>query len=92
MTLSVQIIAQALQLPPTELVQRSLISFLEREIRAAQMDVADFQDRYGVRTVDELHVQIERGDVYSHPAWEDAIEWENLEAHLARLQSLLEAS
>ncbi len=90
MTLSVQDVAQELQIPPAELIERSLRSFLEREIRAVQRDIDDLRDRYGVRTVDELRAQVERGDIYSHPAWEDAIEWEQLEAHRVRLQSLLD--
>jgi hypothetical protein len=32
-----------------------------------------------------LAAQIERGEVYSHPAWEELIEWQNLDAHLDRL-------
>lgn len=90
MTLSVQAVAEELQISPSELIQRSLASFVEREIRAVQMDIADFQDRYCVRTVAELQTLIERGEIYSHPAWEDAIEWEHLEIHLARLHSLLD--
>jgi len=84
-----QTIAQALQIPPDELIRRSLKSFLEREIRAVQMDIADFQDRYGVPNSAELRFRIEQGEIYSHPAWEEAIEWERLEDHLSRLQRLL---
>jgi len=81
--------AKELNMPLDGLMHRSLQAFLRQEIRAVQMDVADFQDRYGISTARELRSQIEQGKVYSHPAWEDAIEWEKLEGHLNRLESML---
>ncbi len=90
MTISVQTIAQALQLEPEDLIQRSLISFLETERRATHLDMADLQDRYGVRSSAELRAKIASGQVYSHPAWEEAIEWETLEAYLRRLLDWLD--
>src|SRR3990172_9121657 len=81
--------ARELNMPLDGLMQRSLQAFLRQEIRAVQMDVADFQDRYGVTTAKKLRTKIENGNVYSHPAWEDAIEWEKLEDHLNRLERIL---
>lgn len=89
MTLIAEEIARELEIPADELFQRSLKAFLEREIRAAQLDIGDLRDRYGARSADELRAHIERGEVYSHPAWEEAIEWEQLEGYIARLQRLL---
>lgn len=89
MSLLTKTIARELQISPEELIQRSLKSFLEREIRAVQMDIGDFQDRYNVQTSGELRTRIEQGEIYSHPAWEEAIEWERLEDYLSRLQRLL---
>ena len=85
MTLAVDQLAHDLNLSPSDLIRRSVAAFLERERRATQMDVADLQDRYGARTSAELAAKIERGEVYSHPAWEELIEWQNLEAYLERL-------
>lgn len=90
MAISVQTIAQALQLEPEDLIQRSLVTFLETERRAAHLDIADFQDRYGARSSAELRAKIASGQVYSHPAWEDAIEWETLEAYLRRISDWLD--
>jgi hypothetical protein len=89
MSLLTRTIARELQISPEELIQRSLKSFLEKEIRAVQMDIGDFQDRYDVQNPAELRAHIEQGKVYSHPAWEEAIEWERLEDYLSRLQRLL---
>ncbi len=80
--------AKELHLPLEGLMQRSLQAFLRQEIRAAQMDIADLQDRYRVATAGELRAQIEQGKVYSHPAWEDAIEWEKLEEYLSRIERM----
>ncbi|MDH7486347.1 MAG: hypothetical protein QHJ81_08720 [Anaerolineae bacterium] len=33
----------------------------------------------------ELRAKVERREIYSHPAWEELIEWQNLEAYLERL-------
>jgi len=53
--------------------------------RLARLDIADLQDRYGVCTAAELSANIEQGTVHSHPAWEELIEWEQLETYLERL-------
>ncbi len=82
-------VARELNIPLDGLMKRSLQAFLRQEIRAVQMDIADFQDRYGVVSAGELRTRIEQGKVYSHPAWEDAIEWERLEDHLERIEKIL---
>jgi D-mannonate dehydratase len=90
--MEVERVARELNMPLDGLMQRSLQAFLRQEGRAVQMDIADFQDRYGAATAGELRAQIEQGKVYSHPAWEDAMEWERLEDHLKRLESMLNKS
>lgn len=85
MTIAVEQIARELTLTPRELQRRSLEAFIERERRLAHLDIADLQDRYGVITAVGLAKRIESGQVYSHPAWEEMIEWERLEAYIERL-------
>lgn len=85
MTLALEQTASELTLTPDELQRRSLEAFLERERRLAQLDMADLQDRYGVATSAELAQRIELGQVHSHPAWEEMIEWERLEAYIVQL-------
>ena len=80
--------AATLQMAPEDLWRQSLRAYILREKRSVQLDIADIQDRYGVSTVNELAQRIEVGAIYSHPAWEDMIEWENLLAHLQRLEGL----
>lgn len=88
-SMEVERVARELNMPLDGLMQRSLQAFLRQESRAVQMDIADFQDRYGAATAGELRAQIEQGKVYSHPAWEDAMEWERLEDYLNRIENIL---
>ena len=86
MAVAVKQIAKELTVLPEELQRRSLQAFIERERRLTNLDIADLQDRYSVQTAAELAAKIEQGEVYSHPAWEELIEWERLEAYLIRLE------
>jgi hypothetical protein len=86
MAVAMETIAQGLHLSPSELVQRGVLVYLEREMHAIQMDIDDLRDRYRVNTASELRARIEAGAVYSHPAWEEHIEWQTLETQLQRLQ------
>jgi len=88
MTLALKEVAQIVDLSPGELRRRSLIAFLEREVRLAHLDISDLQDRYGVATSADLVAKIREREIYSHPAWEESIEWENLEAYIERLDQL----
>ena len=85
MTVAIAQIARELTMSRSELERRSLQAFIERERRLVNLDIADLQDRYGVRTARDLANRIEIKAVYSHPAWEEMIEWERLESHLQRL-------
>ncbi len=86
----VERVASELQMPVDGLMQRSVRAFLIQEMRVVQLDIADFRDRYNVSDVTELRKQIEQGEIYSHPAWEDSIEWEQLEAYQRQLEGLLD--
>jgi len=88
MVMALEQVAETLQVSPEDLWRQSLDAYVAREKRLAQLDIADFQDRYGVTSIAELKQKIENGAIYSHPAWEDLIEWENLSAHVQRLDSL----
>jgi hypothetical protein len=86
MAVEMETIARGLHLSPGELMQRGLLAYLEREMRAIQLDIDDLRDRYRVKTAAELRAHIQAGGIYSHPAWEEHIEWQTLEDQLTRLQ------
>jgi len=81
-------VAQELNLAPDTLWRESLKAYIARELRLVDLDIADIQDRYGVTSPEQLKARIESGVIYSHPAWEELIEWENLAAYKARLTRL----
>ena len=88
MTIALEKAAHTLQISPEQLWQESLRAYVSREKRLTRMDIADLQDRYGVSDPQELTKRIKAEEIYSHPAWEDSIEWENLLAHIERLDLL----
>lgn len=86
MTVVLERLADELAVAPEELERRSLLAYIEREQRLTALDIADLQDRYGVRTRQDLALRIEQRQVYTHPAWEELIEWEHLDAYAQRLR------
>lgn len=82
-------ISKELNILPDELTQRSLRLYLEHELRLAEEDIADIRDKYLVATQAELEENIKNKKIYSHPAWEDLIAWENTEEHIAKLKKTI---
>ncbi|MBI1743823.1 hypothetical protein HYR54_12270 [Candidatus Acetothermia bacterium] len=82
-------IAQLLEISEEHLLEDGTLAFLEKEKRLTEEDLADFRERYGVLSRAELEKKIKEGLTPPHPAWEDLIQWENLEAYRAKLDSLL---
>jgi len=73
-----------------EVLTKSLLSFIEREIRLAEADIADLRERYSVLSKEELYVGIKSTKIASHPAWEDYIVWKNKERYIADLKEQLQ--
>ncbi|MGH2520907.1 MAG: hypothetical protein ACRDH2_00250 [Anaerolineales bacterium] len=88
MTLAIEQVAHKLNVSPEQLLRESLRAYVAQQERSAQLDIADLQDRYRVSTAEELLARIKAGEIYSHPAWEDLIEWEHLNAYLKALSDL----
>lgn len=84
-------ISKELNIPSDELTQKSIIAYLEHELRLSEEDIADIRDKYLVATRQELEKKIKDKDIYSHPAWEDLIAWENTESHIAKLKKMIQA-
>lgn len=84
-------ISKELNIPSRDLTKRSLIAFLEHELRLAEEDIANIRDKYLVSSKSELEEKIKNKKISSHPAWEDLIAWENLEDHIVSLKHLIHA-
>lgn len=68
-----------------DLIQKSLISFIEKETRLAEEDIANLRDRYDCVSKEGLYKAIESKKIVSHPAWEDYIVWKNKENHIQKM-------
>jgi hypothetical protein len=73
-----------------EVLTKSLLSFIEREIRLAEADIADLRERYSVLSKEELYEAIKSAKIASHPVWEDYIVWKNEERYIADLKEQLQ--
>jgi len=74
--------------PERDVVEQGLLALIAREIRAAELEIAEIRERYNVFTKEALYRAIEDGQVVGHPAWEDYIVWKNKEAHISHLRQL----
>jgi hypothetical protein len=82
-------LSHVIGLPETVLIHRGLISFIEKEIRLAEADIADLVDRYDVSSKEGLYEAIKSKRISSHPAWEDYIVWKNKEKYVNDLKARL---
>lgn len=67
-----------------------ILSFISHEVRQAEGEIKDIEERYGVSSPTELEDRIKSKAVYSHPAWEDLIRWENIVDYVHRLRAIEE--
>jgi hypothetical protein len=70
-----------------EVINKSLISFIEIEIRLAEADIADIRERYNVISKEGLYEAIKSNKIASHPAWEDYIIWKNKDRYIEDLKA-----
>ena len=83
-------ISKELNIPKDELTKKSLLTFLEYELRLAEEDIAVIHDKYLVSSRSELEENIKNKKIYSHPAREDLIAWENLEKHISKIKKMIQ--
>lgn len=83
-------IAQSLGLSEQELVDQALKAFLrEKKLQVLRLQL-EILARYHVESPDALAAAIAEAEVHEHPAWEDLIVAENLQARLERINEYLE--
>ena len=82
-------ISKDLNIPSEELINRGLLVYLEHEIRMTEKDIADIRGKYLVAERSELERKIKDKEIYSHPAWEDLIIWENSETYIVKLKNII---
>ena len=82
-------ISKKLGIPEKELVLKGVISFIEKELRLAEGEIADLREKYDVPTKEALYEKIKAKNVESHPAWEDYTTWKNKERYIDELKEYL---
>jgi len=82
-------ISKKLGIPEKELVLKGVISFIEKELRLEEGEIADLREKYDVPTKEDLYEKIKAKNVESHPAWEDYITWKNKERYIDELKEYL---
>jgi hypothetical protein len=84
--------SEILGIPEKELINKSLVSLIEKEIRLAEMDIGDLREKYDVASKDELYDLIKSRKIESHPSWEDYITWKNKEKYIEELKGQLRSA
>lgn len=82
-------LATAFGLSEGELFRQAFVSLiLEKKRQVLQLKL-EYLARYGVNNQTDLEMKIAEGEVAEHPAWEDLIAAENLDARLEELNAYL---
>ena len=76
-------VAEDIGVSVDELTVSGLLALLREKRRKMMLDRLEVLARYGATSVEELEKKIEDGTVVEHPAWENLIVLENLEAAIA---------
>ena len=66
-----------------ELKISGLLSFLREKKKKIMLERLDILARYRAGSSEDLEKKIKNGEIAEHPAWEDVILLENLEAGIA---------
>jgi ribosomal protein L12E/L44/L45/RPP1/RPP2 len=74
-----------------ELSISGLLALLREKKRKMMVDRLDMLARYGVTSAEELEKKIKSGEVAEHPAWEDLILFENIEAGITAIDKDIES-
>lgn len=83
-------VAEDIGVSVDELTVSGLLALLREKRRKIMLDRLEILGRYGASSTEELEKKIKNGMVVEHPAWEDLIQLENLEAAIAIIDEDIE--
>lgn len=89
MTLLTADLAESLGISESELVQEALRRYIQEKRREVLQERLDILARYQADSLRRLEELIAQDAVVGHPAWEDLITVETLEARLEELDGYL---
>ena len=84
-------IAEDTGISKEELTISGLLALLREKKRKIMVDRLDVLARYGATSAGDLEKKIKDGEIAEHPAWEDLILLENLEASIALIDEDIKA-
>ena len=84
-------IADDTGISPDDLTVAGLSAFLREKRNKIMMERLDILARYGLTSSAALEAAIKESSIPEHPAWEDLIRLENLEATLALIDEDIQA-
>lgn len=84
-------VSKRLGISREELVIKGVLSFLKKEIRLAEEEIAHIREKYNVKSKKTLYKKIKSKEIASHPAWEDYLTWKNKERYIQDLQAELKS-
>ncbi|MCP4345926.1 MAG: hypothetical protein GY795_10430 [Desulfobacterales bacterium] len=82
-------IGEFANLDPGSLIAAGIHSFLREKKKEILLEKLKFLSRYGVSDSNGLENKIRTGEIAEHPAWEDLIVVENLDAKLEQIDEYL---
>jgi hypothetical protein len=83
---TVETIAKKYSMSTDEFISLGSKLALKEKKKNFQIEKIEILARYGTDTVNELHQKIKEGAVPEHPAWEDLIEIQNIEAEIKEIE------
>lgn len=83
-------ISRDLDLDRGVLISQGIRAFLKEKKMTLLLERLELLSRNKVTSAEELQQKIEAGEGEDHPAWEDLIVMENLDAELKKLDGYLE--
>jgi len=76
---------------PPELTAAGLLALLREKKRRIMVERLDILTLYNVISAEELEKKVKNAEIPEHPAWEDLILVENLEASIAAIDGDIKA-
>jgi hypothetical protein len=83
---TVETIAKKYSMSTDEFIRLGSKLALKEKKKNFQIEKIEILARYSTETVNELQQKIKEGTVPEHPAWEDLIEIQNIEAEIKEIE------
>ncbi|MFB6272484.1 MAG: hypothetical protein ABEL51_06285 [Salinibacter sp.] len=85
----IETIAAELQIPKSQLLEQSLKTFLNRQLRQCEADILQITGEYGVSSVDDMETRYREGTLEEADSWTDLQRLDHLEYRRDRLMEWL---